>query len=369
MNLRYWLAGVATGVTMASAGSVFAADKVEPAQTVYSFGTYRPMSPAAAKDKLQAALQAAGKYDASRFQTAWGSDTQLTRARITAVLVAEYPAMAAALAEANASDILPPTTIPAIVTDTRLDPFLRSNLAAAYTEALARRRSYEESLIAAAAVKPEELVDPASFFFYKAVAEYSLGAVKPEFRTAAMRSISRLLDDVLETPDRYRMVATLMFFDIQNWSKDPKDLSNIGRLMENSGRRLELAKGGPQTQEIQKRIVFRLDEKIKELEKKQKGGGGGGGGGSDGQCPSGGPPGGGSTQSSGPAGDSTIMGGSGEGKVDEKKLRHYADVWGKLPAAERAKAVQEITRDLPPKFKPMIEDYFKSLNRIHGVRP
>ncbi|MCZ2343689.1 MAG: hypothetical protein LC104_18125 [Bacteroidales bacterium] len=368
MKLQYWLAGLATGATIAAAEPVFAAEKVTPPQTVYSFGTYRPMTPAAVQTKLQAALQAAGKYEATRFTKAWGTDTQSLRARFIAVLSAEYPAVAAALAEAQAADILPPSTIPPIITDPQLDSFLRSNLAAAYTEALARRRSYEESLTAAAVVKPEELADPASYFFYKAVAEYSLGAVKTEYRAAAMRSISRLLDDVLETPDRYRMVATLMFFDIQRWSKDPKDLANIGRLMDNSGRRLELAKGGPQTQDIQKRIVFRLDEKIKELEKKQKGGGGGGGG-SDGQCPSGGPPGGGSTQSSGPAGDSTIMGGSGEGKVDEKKLRHYAEVWGKLPAAERAKAVQEITRDLPPKFKPMIEDYFKSLNRIHGVRP
>ena len=44
--------------------------------------------------------------------------------------------------------------------------------------------------------------------------------------------------------------------------------------MDNSGRRLELARGGPKTQDIQKKIVFRLDEKIKELEAqaKKKGG-------------------------------------------------------------------------------------------------
>lgn len=369
MNLRYWLAGVATGVTLTATNPAIAVEKPTAPATVYSFGTYRPMTTATAQEKLQAALQAVGKYDVARFQTAWGSDSQPLRSRVTAVLMATYPEAAAAIAEAQASDVLPPTTVPPIITDAKLPVFLRSNLAAAYTETLARRRSYEESLTAAAAVQPEELADPASFFFYKAVAEYGLGAVKPEYRAAAMRSISRLLDEVIGTPDRYRMVATLMFFDIQSWSKDPKDLANIGRLMDNSGRRLELAKGGTQTQDIQKRIVFRLDEKIKELEKKQQGGGGGGGGSGEGQCPSGGPPGGGATQSSSPAGDSTIMGGSGPGKVDEKKLRHYADVWGKLPAAERAKAVQEITRDLPPKFKPMIEDYFKSLNRIHGVRP
>lgn len=63
------------------------------------------------------------------------------------------------------------------------------------------------------------------------------------------------------------------------------------------------------------------------------------------------------------------MGGSGKGTVDEKRLRKLAEEWGKLPAAERAKAVQEITRDLPPKYRPIIEEYFKSLNRINGVQP
>ena len=45
-----------------------------------------------------------------------------------------------------------------------------------------------------------------------------------------------------------------------------------------------------------------------------------------------------------------------------------AEVWGKLPAAERQKMVQEITRDMPAKYKPMIEQYFKSLNQIHGYK-
>jgi len=160
------------------------------------------------------------------------------------------------------------------------------------------------------------------------------------------------------------MVATLMFFDIQNWARDPKDLANIAKLMDNSGRRLDLARAGEQTQEIQKKIVFRLDEKIKELENQDKGGGGGNGG----SCPSGGTPGpANGTQPSGPAATSTLPQGGGPGKVDDKKLRQYAEVWGKMTPDARAKAVQEITRDLPPKYKPMIEEYFKSLNRVNGV--
>jgi hypothetical protein len=42
--------------------------------------------------------------------------------------------------------------------------------------------------------------------------------------------------------------------------------------MDNSERRLSQARGGKITQDIQKKIVFRLDELIKELEQQAKGG-------------------------------------------------------------------------------------------------
>jgi hypothetical protein len=62
------------------------------------------------------------------------------------------------------------------------------------------------------------------------------------------------------------------------------------------------------------------------------------------------------------------MGGSGKGTVDEKQLRQIAESWGTLPPEKRAKIVEDITRDLPAKYKPMIDEYFKSLNRIHGFK-
>ena len=62
------------------------------------------------------------------------------------------------------------------------------------------------------------------------------------------------------------------------------------------------------------------------------------------------------------------MGGSGAGKVDPKELRQIADRWGSMPAAERAKVRNEITRDLPPKFEPMIKNYFESLDKMHGYK-
>ena len=44
--------------------------------------------------------------------------------------------------------------------------------------------------------------------------------------------------------------------------------------------------------------------------------------------------------------DSILMGGSGPGKVDDKKLPGQVrrEQWGGLPPAERAKVVEEVTR-------------------------
>jgi hypothetical protein len=40
-----------------------------------------------------------------------------------------------------------------------------------------------------------------------------------------------------------------------------------------------------------------------------------------------------------------------------------AEVWGKLPEKERAKAMLELTRDMPPRYREVIEKYFKELAR------
>ncbi len=52
--------------------------------------------------------------------------------------------------------------------------------------------------------------------------------------------------------------------------------------------------------------------------------------------------------------------------MDEKALKKIAENWGTLPPSERQRIAQEITRDVPAKYKPMIEEYFKSLNRLNG---
>jgi hypothetical protein len=48
--------------------------------------------------------------------------------------------------------------------------------------------------------------------------------------------------------------------------------------------------------------------------------------------------------------------------VTEQQLKTLAEKWGTMPEKERAKAIMEITKDLPARYRVVIEDYFKSLS-------
>ena len=67
--------------------------------------------------------------------------------------------------------------------------------------------------------------------------------------------------------------------------------------------------------------------------------------------------------------DSRLANNRGPGNVDPKKLEGLAKEWGKLPAKERAEAMQELTRDLPPKYREVIETYFRKLAASEPSRP
>lgn len=160
--------------------------------------------------------------------------------------------------------------------------------------------------------------------------------------------------DVIENsfdpmPQRYVTLAKIMNDELARWKKD--DLGDISRKMQMVENRLQVAKGGPKTQQIQKEIVDNIDSLIKELEDKIK------------QQET-------AAQSAHeknkpiplPMQDSIPVGGeSGPGHIDPKKLKHIAENWGKMPEKERAKAMIDITKDLPPRYREVIENYFKSL--------
>lgn len=196
--------------------------------------------------------------------------------------------------------------------------------------------------------------DFSKYAFYRGVNAFALNN-----KEEAKKWLSLVMDSFNSvTPTRYKHTAWLMLNDLETWKKD--DLGDIERDMRMSRDRLTNLKSGEKTQHIQKEIVSKLDKLIKEQEdkansqaKNQD---------KDGQA---------QQQKQGPGGqgqpapDSVIMGGAGKGKVDEKELRKIAESWGTLPPAKRAQVVQDLTRELPPKFKPMIDEYFKALDRFH----
>lgn len=255
---RYLISSLAATVLMAA--PALGADRPG------AFGSLEPASVEAARTQAAAWLKAAGKTDAqAQFDAIWKNDSMTVLDRVVATFALSDPAVAKLLADARDPATLAPTKVPALIRDAKGSLFFRANLGLAYARNLSNRRIHEESLDTLRLFQPEQVVDPAAYLFHRAVSEHAL-LMKPE----ATKTIERIIDDAPFSPDRYKTVSMLMLLDMHAWKE--KDLQSIARKMENVERRLELARGGPKTQKLQKEIVARLDELIKELENKNKGG-------------------------------------------------------------------------------------------------
>lgn len=265
------------------------------------------------------------------------------------------PILQGLLANVRNASSLPPDGLPSLFKDPKYPEYVRSNLAVSYARALSMRRIHEEALEVLGLFAVEKVADPATYLYHRGVSEHAL-----MMKNEATLTLDRLLQDIPNLPERYRMLGMLLYYDLGNWKE--KDLAWISRKMEMVQRRLEVTRGGKKTQKIQKEVVARLDEMIKELENQQKESSSS----NQGNCPDGAPsqgqP-GNSPQPTAPAKDSMPGGASGQGVVDSKRVKELADVWGKLPEKERAKALVELTRNAPAKYREAIELYFKKLSQ------
>ena len=221
------------------------------------------------------------------------------------------------------------------------DPFFRANLGLYYARHLAQRLMYDEALEAFAKIEVEHAVDPASYFFFKAVCEHELLQTQE-----ALITLGKLLDDTQAVPTSYADVAKLMKYELEQFEE--KSLDEVAHKMKDSERRLDLGRGGERVQKVQEEIVATLDEIIKKIEAQQGGGGGGEGGG------------GGGNQPESPAGDSTVKGQTGPGEVDPREFNKQGG-WGELPPKEQAKAQAILNRNFPNHYRDAVEEYFKKL--------
>jgi hypothetical protein len=199
------------------------------------------------------------------------------------------------------------------------------------------------------------------YCFFKAVCYYATND-----RENALGWLNRLKERPGCLVQRHQVLAWMMEEDLKRWRDG--DLGDIERDMRTSGDRLRSGKADGRTMRVQQDVIEKLDRYIKEQEDKANGGGGGAGDQKSQDLQKGGmQPGSGPGR---PATDSRAQGGEGgKRELNEQRLAEATKNWGTLTPQERQKVIDQITRDYPPRYKPMIDEYFRSLNRVHGVRP
>ena len=221
--------------------------------------------------------------------------------------------------------------------------FFRANLSLYYGRYLIERRMFDEAWDILKSVDARQVVDPASLFFYQAVAAQGILELKP-----ALDALDQLLTNTERVPMRYSATATLMQSDLKGLQE--KSLGEIARLMADSERRLDLGRAGEKVQGVQERIIANFDEIIKKIEQQQNGGGGGGGGAEGGS----------SNNSGGGADDSQVKGAEAPGDVDKKKFDNKGN-WGNLDPKDVAKAKTDLNKNFPSNYEQAIEKYTKKL--------
>jgi hypothetical protein len=356
----FWrkLSAAAVAAALAAAPAWAAETAPRPAPALPSFGLLRSPAPEEARAQALEWLQSTGRDDDAAlkaFDAAWASDRPLLD-KAADTLALGSPEAARLLADAADRDAAVPAEAPALVRDEKQPAWFRANLALAYARALSARKVHDRALETLKAVRPEQTVDPATYLFVAAVSEHALTQKKE-----ATESIDRLLTDVADAPERYKAVAGLMAFDMESWTDDGLDA--IAREMGAIKDRLGSARADEKTRKMEKDVVYRLDEIIKRLEKPPPPGPPGPPGPDGPGNP--GPDGPGNPGPGGPSGrpadDSGLGGPAGAGHVDMRKVNDAASQWGKLGPKERAEAMKELTRDLPPEQRETVEKFFREL--------
>lgn len=186
------------------------------------------------------------------------------------------------------------------------------------------------------------------FLFYRMITSYELND-----KDKTIKYADEILESFQKQPRRYLVLAELIRSNVEEWN-DQVSLSSVERKMNNVARRLSLAKAGIETQKQQQSIVDDLDQLIKREEEKNN------------PSPNNENSNNGDNSeenTSKQINQSQIENNFGKGLTEDQKFRKLVHNWGKLPPAKRAEVIKELNKSFPEKFKPIIEDYYKSLNK------
>ncbi|MDG1895942.1 MAG: hypothetical protein P8J37_13635 [Fuerstiella sp.] len=222
----------------------------------------------------------------------------------------------------------------------RSTPLFQNQLQLFHARWLTQHRYYDEALPLLSELLPENVVDPAGLLFYRAVCQSQLLQ-----RQEALDSLSLLLNNTLDVPERLRTVAEVMQQELVGQVED--GMGQISLLMKDVERRLDLGRSGDNTQKQEDAIIRELDRLLEEMDQKNKQQGGGGG---SSNSPSG----------SQGADRSQIKGSTGKGDADHKELEEGGK-WGLLNARAEAKARELIRQKFPSNFLDQIGRYTRKL--------
>ena len=222
-------------------------------------------------------------------------------------------------------------------------PFYRNNIQLFRARWLAQHRYYDDALPILDELNPDHVIDPAGLLFYRAMCQAELLR-----RTEALESLTLLLHNTLDVPERFVVIAEAMEKELSVRKDD--GMSKVTQLMKDVNRRLDQGNSGEQTQGQEKAVLDAIDALMEELEQqnqKQQNDGGGNG----------------SQQNDGgqqPASQSQIKGGPADGEADRKELTEKGK-WGMLNQKDEAKARELIRQKFPPNFLDQIGRYTKKL--------
>lgn len=163
-------------------------------------------------------------------------------------------------------------------------------------------------------------------------------------RERAVRFFAAFLREFPNAPERLRSSAAQIKAELEQQEGMLHDISDVMRFCQ---RRIRKTSTGKETQEKQKMIIEELQKIIEMMEKQEQSGGGAPGG-----------PGG-----IKPAEESKLPGGEATKGPLKKAPRKVAEKWGALKPGERKAIEAELNGKMSPRYKKMLEDYYKKLGK------
>jgi tetratricopeptide (TPR) repeat protein len=214
--------------------------------------------------------------------------------------------------------------------------FVRNHLRLYIGRWLAQNEFYDEAIGHLEKIEIKQVLDPMTLLFYRGLMEHQLLR-----KDNCLKTINQLLEHPEALPRRYETLSRLMLADIQ--PLEPDSLDEISRMMGEIRRRTGLNRSGKLVLSQEEQVIEKLDKLIKKLESQQQ------------------------PQSSAgvmvpgdPMNDSIKAPGKGSGQVTSKPIKDGGS-WGDLPPAQRAAALAEMAKDMPPHYREVIEEYFRRL--------